>query len=137
MLCCVPWRHVVRFHSSLVLPDRPTFTTWTGRSPAALSTWSATVDPFSSRDQRERRRDPITSWQAPALRAARISPEAGSSALTSRKLPPSLASSWRPAHPGLRWPVQVVDGPDVHPFEPGIGELREMGGVADEPFVGG
>ena len=127
-----------RRHSRLVLSGRPTFTTWTGRSPAARSTWSATVDPFSRRDQCERRRDPITSWQAPAWRAARISPEAGSPALTSTQSPAQFAE--QPAvllQPRLRRLVEVVDRPDVHPLEPGIGQPGEMGGVADEPFVGG
>ena len=38
--------------------------------------------------------------------------------------------------PLRRRPVEVVDGPDVHPLEAGIGQSGEMGGVADEPFVG-
>jgi hypothetical protein len=93
----LPWppRCPERRHSSLVLSGRPTFTTWTGRSPAARRTWSATVDPFSRRDQRERRDDPITSWQAPAWCAPRISPEAVSPALTSTKVPCSSPSSRR------------------------------------------
>src|SRR5271170_4644586 len=33
---------------------------------------------------------------------------------------------------GLGWPVQIVDGPDVYPLEPGIGQPGEMGGVRDE-----
>jgi hypothetical protein len=34
-------------------------------------------------------------------------------------------------------PVKVVDGQDVDPVESGIGQLGEMGVLANEPFVGG
>ena len=39
--------------------------------------------------------------------------------------------------PGVRRPAEVVDVPDVHALEPGIGQPGQLGGVADEPFVGG
>src|ERR1700692_3500084 len=121
-------------HSRLAWSGRPTFTTWTGRSPAARTTWSATVDPLSKRDQRDRRRDPITSWQAPAWRAAWSSPEAGASAPTSSKAPPKSAR--RPAvfdKPLRRRLVEEVDRADVHRLEAGVGQPGQAGSVADEP----
>jgi hypothetical protein len=39
--------------------------------------------------------------------------------------------------PGRRRPPEVVDVPDVHPAEPGVGQPGQLGGVADQPFVAG
>jgi hypothetical protein len=39
--------------------------------------------------------------------------------------------------PGLRRSAEVVEISDVYPLEPGIRQPGQLGGVADEPFVGG
>src|SRR4029077_4801146 len=39
--------------------------------------------------------------------------------------------------PRRRHPVEVVERPDVPSLEPWVGQLSEVGGVADEPLVGG
>lgn len=124
-----------RRHSRLVLSGLSTFTTWTGRSPAARSTWSVTVDPFSRRDKRHRWRDPITRWQAPASRAASISPEAGSPDLTSSKVPPSSPSSLRSFSSRPVGGSRSSQRADVHRLEPGVGKPGEVGGVADKPLI--
>ncbi len=102
------------------------------------STWPATVDPVSRRDRRGRRRAPITSWQAPAWRAARISPEAVSLALTSSNVPcssPRSRASWSNLAAGGRSRLSIAR--TCTPAEPGTGQPGEMGGVANQPFAGG
>ena len=73
-----------------------------------------------------------------AWRAARISPEAVSLALTSSNVPcssPSSRASWSNLAAGGRSRLSIAR--TCTPAEPGTGQPGEMGGVADQPFAGG
>src|ERR1700734_4051207 len=105
-----------RRHSRLVLSGRPTFTTWTGRAPAARGTCSVTVDPVSRRDKR---------------------PRGGVAGPDFKQGPAQFGKQPAVLLEPLRRRVEVVQRADVHRLEPGVGKPGEVGGVADKPLVGG
>ena len=99
---------------SATLAGPPTFTTCTGRSPAARSTLS-TVDPFSRRDQPRWPREPITSCDAETSRADLNQSRSGVCCPDLEEGPVHLLKQSAVfVKPRARGPAEVVDRADVY-----------------------